>query len=132
MGKSDVVKFWLEGANEDWEFALGVWKSGKQLHNALFFAQLSLEKTLKALHYFKKEDHPLLTHDLRLLSQKLDLSIDEETRTDLKKISSFNISARYDDYKARFRREATKEFVDKWMKRSSEIRDYLLSLFGKI
>jgi hypothetical protein len=25
--KKEVVKFWLESAEEDWEFALGVWKS---------------------------------------------------------------------------------------------------------
>ena len=127
----NCVKFWLEGTREDWETTLDLRKSGKRLYNALFFVQLTLEKTLKALHYHRKEDHPLLTHDLRLLAQKLDLSIDEKLQADLKKISSFNISARYDDYKFRFRREATKDFVDQWLKRSEEIRNYLLSLFDK-
>lgn len=128
-GKNEVVKFWLGGAQEDWEFAVEIWKSDKRLYNALFFAQLALEKTLKALHYQTKEDHPLLTHDLRLLAQKLDLPIDENMKEDLKKITSFNISARYDDYKLRFRKEATREFVDLWMKRAGSIRNYLLSLF---
>ncbi|TSC87988.1 MAG: HEPN domain protein [Microgenomates group bacterium Gr01-1014_16] len=107
-----------------------VWKSGKDLHNALFFAQLSLEKILKALHYYKKDDHPLMTHDLTLLAKKVGLETENETGKDLKKISTFNINARYDDYKRSFRKGATKEFVDIWMNKSSSLRDYLLSLFG--
>ena len=125
-----MVKFWLEGASEDWDFAMEIWKSGKRLYNALFFVQMALEKILKALHYHKKNDHPLLTHDLVLLSKKAELSLDNVTESDLKKITFFNISARYDDYKLRFRKEATREFVDQWMKRSEEIRTYLLSLFN--
>ena len=130
MEKQDVIHFWLEGAKDDWEFAEEIWKSGKRLHNALFFAQLSIEKTIKALHYDKKDDHPLLSHDLRLLADKVGVIMDEKLQSDLKKITTFNISARYDDYKLRFRKEATKEFVDQWMARSGEIRSYILSLFA--
>lgn len=127
--KNEVVKFWLDGAQEDWEFAVEIWKSGRRLYNALFFVQLSLEKILKALHYHKKEDHPLLTHDLVLLAKKDDLSLDSDLESNLKKITSFNISARYDDYKLRFRKEATKDFVDQWMEKADSIRSYLLTLF---
>lgn len=127
--KNEVVKFWLNGAQEDWEFAVEIWKSGRRLYNALFFVQLSLEKILKALHYHKKEDHPLLTHDLVLLAKKDDLSLDSDLESNLKKITSFNISARYDDYKLRFRKEATKDFVDQWMEKADSIRSYLLTLF---
>ena len=126
MNKSEVVSFWLESAQEDWEFAVEIWKSGKRLYNALFFAQLALEKTLKALHYHKKEDHPLLTHDLVLLSKKIGLDLDKETLVDLGEISLFNINARYDDYKYTFKRKATPEFVRKWMNRAKEIRNYIL------
>lgn len=127
--KKEVVKFWLDGAQEDWEFAVEIWKSGRRLYNALFFVQLSLEKILKALHYHKKEDHPLLTHDLVLLAKKDDLNLDSDLESNLKKITSFNISARYDDYKLRFRKEATKDFVDQWMEKADSIRSYLLTLF---
>lgn len=125
---SEVVKFWLGSASEDWEFAVEIQKSGRRLYNALFFAQLALEKTLKALHYYKKDDHPLLTHDLVLLSKKLDLDLDKEMLGDLREISSFNITARYDDYKHTFRRRATPEFVGKWMSQTKEIRNYILRL----
>jgi len=128
MERRAVVKFWIDGAAEDWDFAVEIQKSGRRLYNALFFAQLALEKTLKALHYHRKDDHPLLTHDLVLLSKKLDLDLDKETLGDLREISSFNITARYDDYKYSFRRRATSEFVRKWMIRVKEIRNYILSL----
>lgn len=129
MEQEEVVTFWLDGAKDDWDFATEIWKSGKRLYNALFFAQLSLEKTLKALHYHKKMDHPLMTHGLVLLSKKIGFPLDRRTETDLKKITSFNVTARYDDYKLRFRKEATGEFVGEWMKKSERIRRYLLSLF---
>lgn len=130
MKKDEIVQYWLNGAREDWEFSLEIWKSGKRLYNALFFAQLSLEKTIKALHYNLKDDHPLMTHDLSLLARKLEIKMDKIFEADLKKISSFNISARYDDYKFSFRKEATKEFVKQWMNRSDEIRNHLLTLFN--
>lgn len=129
--KDKVVRFWLDGAQEDWEFAVEIWKSGRRLYNALFFAQLALEKTLKALHYQIKEDHPLLTHDLVLLTKKLDLEIDKERLVDLGEISLFNTSARYDDYKYTFRKRATPKYVDGWMRKTKEIMDYVLSLFGE-
>lgn len=131
MDKQEIVKFWLDSAQEDWEFATEVWKSGKRLYNALFFAQLSLEKTLKALHYFKKEDHPLMTHDLFLLAQKIDLDIDSEMEFRLKKISTFNISARYDDYKKSFRNMATKQFTDEWMKTTEDMCNLFKSFIKK-
>ena len=127
--KDEVVKFWLDGAKEDWEFAVEIWKSGKQLHNALFFGQLVLEKILKALHYQNKDDHPLLIHDLTKLAEKAGLVLNENQKVDFKKITGFNVSARYDDYKRRVRKSATKEYTDLWMKKIEEIRNYLLILF---
>ncbi len=129
MDKEKVVQFWLDGANEDWEFALGVWQSGKQLHNALFFGQLVLEKILKAYHYHKKDSHPLLIHDLGVLAEKAGLVLTDEQKVDYKVITGFNISARYDDYKLRIRKLATKEYTDEWMNKIDVIRTYLLTLF---
>jgi HEPN domain-containing protein len=129
MDREKVVRFWLDGAQEDWEFAVGVWKSGKQLHNALFFGQLVLEKILKAYHYHKKEDHPLLIHDLGVLAERTGLTLTDEQKVDMKVITGFNISARYDDYKLRIRRFATKEYTEHWMNKIDLIRVYLLTLF---
>ena len=128
--RSKVVKFWLDSAQEDWEFAIDVWKSGKQLHNALFFGQLVLEKILKALHYQNKEDHPLFIHDLTILAERSGLAVSETQKVDYKVITGFNVSARYDDYKLRIRRLATKEYTYLWMNKIQETRNYLLTLFN--
>lgn len=127
--KGEVVKFWLDGAQEDWEFAVEIWKSGKRLYNALFFGQMVLEKILKALHYQNKDDHPLLIHDLTKLAEKAGLVLNEDQKVDFKKITGFNVSARYDDYKLRIRKLATKEYADLWMNKIAGIRNYLLTLF---
>ncbi len=127
--RNEVVKFWLGGAQEDWEFAVEIWKSGKRLYNALFFGQLVLEKILKALHYQNRDDHPLLIHDLTKLAEKAGLVLNEDQKVDFKKITGFNVSARYDDYKLRIRKLATKEYADLWMNKIAEIRNYLLTLF---
>lgn len=127
--QKEVVDFWLGGAQEDWEFAVEIWESGKRLHNALFFAQLSLEKILKAYHYHSKDSHPLLIHDMVVLAKKAGLKIDDELNDDLKEISSFSIKARYEEYKTMFRKKATKDFTDIWMKKSEKIRSYLLNQF---
>lgn len=124
--RKEVVGFWLNSANDDWEFAVEIWKSGKRLYNALFFAQMALEKTLKALHYYKKDDHPLLTHDLVLLAKKIDLDVDPDLKEELGEITSFNVSARYDNYKKAFRLKATGEYTDLWMEKVVKIRGMLL------
>lgn len=129
-GQKEVIKFWLDSAQEDWEFALSVWKSGKQLHNALFFGQLVLEKTLKALHYQNKKDHPLYIHDLTTLAERAGLTVTEKQKVEYKIITGFNVTARYDDYKLRIRKLATKEYTDLWMKKIEEFRNYFLTLFN--
>lgn len=127
--KEKVSQFWLENANEDWEFAQDILKSEKQLHNALFFGQMALEKTLKALHYHKQNNHPLYIHDLVVLAERAGLVLTDEWVDDLKIITGFNVSARYVEYKQKVRKIATKEYVDLWMNKISEIRDYLLGQF---
>lgn len=129
MDKRDIVKFWLDGAQEDWEFAMEIYKSGKRLYNALFFGQLVLEKILKALHYHKRDDHPLLIHDLGVLAGRAGLNLNEDQKVDFKIITGFNVSARYDDYKLRVRKLATQEYADVWMKKIGEARSYLLHYF---
>ncbi len=38
-------------------------------------------------------------------------------------ITTFNISARYDDYKFKFYKKATREFTDKWLKIGKELHE---------
>ncbi len=130
--RKKVVNFWLKSANEDWDLALELVKLKRHYRNALFFGQLTLEKILKALYYQSLEGHPLPIHNLSLLAKNVGLELDDTAREELREISSFNISARYDNIKQAFYRKATPEFVKIWMEKIADYRKTYLSLFNKV
>lgn len=87
---------------------------------------LVLEKLLKA-HYVKSTGkHPFFTHDLLRLSRKSGIVTSEETEEWLDDISTFNLNARYDNYKQDFYKLCTKEFTFNWMERIEKIRQWLI------
>ncbi len=103
---------------------------GKRYDYALFFVHLSLEKLLKAIHYHRKDSNPLPIHDLVELSKRAEIEMAEPQLADLKEISSFNLSARYDDYKKNFYKKANKEYADLWFSKATEIRKLFISYFA--
>ncbi|MEK7119194.1 MAG: DNA-binding protein, partial [Patescibacteria group bacterium] len=64
------------------------------------------------------------------LSRRAEIEIPESQLTDLNEISSFNISARYDDYKKNFYKKANKEYADIWIKKATTIRKLLITFFS--
>lgn len=129
MIQREVVAFWKETSDKDWEFCQEICAGGKRYDYALFFVHLSLEKLLKALHYHRKDSHPLPIHDLVELAKRAAVEMPESQLADLKEISSFNISARYDDYKKNFYQKANKEYADVWIQKAKDIRTLLISCF---
>ncbi len=127
MSQEEAVKYWIASAEEDWSVAQGLLKSAKYNH-ALFFLQLTLEKLIKAVHVSQKDESPLYIHNLVLLAQKAGIEFSEEELADLKEISSFNVSARYDSYKRDFYKKSTPEFADEWMKRGENLKIKLINL----
>lgn len=91
----------------------------------LFFGQLGLEKLFKAVYLIKKDGPPPYVHNLAYLAGKCDLDIDKDLEEDLKEISSFNINARYDDYKESFYKRANKEFSHKYLLKIKAIEKWL-------
>lgn len=126
MTQTEVIKTWLEGADDAWDTAQKLFSVQKH-HHALFFAQLYLEKLLKALTYHLKDDHPIFTHDLVLLAERLELPISPEQIEDLREISKFNVSARYDELKRELYRKATPEFTSTWMRKTDDLANYFKS-----
>ncbi|MBI5358584.1 HEPN domain-containing protein [Candidatus Amesbacteria bacterium] len=123
MTQVDAVKIWLEGADDAWDTAQKLMLLKKN-HHALFFAQLYLEKLLKALTYHLKDDHPLFTHDLVLLVAKLEIQINQAQIEDLREISKFNVSARYDEIKRGLYKKATPEFTKIWIQKVKDLAIY--------
>lgn len=113
MSPTDIIAHWQEGAIEDQKAAEAMYTSG-HYHWALFLWHLTLEKLLKAL--LTKKDHEIpFTHSLVLLSEMADINPTPTEKEELKEITSFNLEARYDDYKLTFYKKATRGYADTWI-----------------
>jgi HEPN domain-containing protein len=71
----------------------------------------------------------LVFHDLLRLAQKADVKLTEDMEDDLDMITTFNINARYDNYKQEFYNRCTKEFTDLWKQKIENLRQKLITLF---
>ena len=116
MTRKQHVDYWLHSATENLKDMRSAIKS-KRRTNAMFCGHLAVEKMLKALCAVRNvpivREHKLLilAKDTGLLTQ---LSATEQQ--ELLTITSFNIEARYDDYKRRFHAICTPHYVDTWSK----------------
>ena len=119
-----IVKHWLISADKNQETMTHLVES-RDYSWALFLGHLVLEKTLKALYVKRLEKHAVFSHDLLRLANKMDLEVGEVFEEWLDEITTFNLNARYDNYKQEFYRLCTKEFADIWLDRIEEIRLWL-------
>jgi HEPN domain-containing protein len=114
MTPTDIAEFWKKTAQEDWDTAEALFTI-KRYHHALFFCHLAVEKILKGLIYAKTHTHPLPIHQLVKLATQANMSLTLQREHQLDEIASWNIEARYDSYKRKFYKKATKEFTAHWM-----------------
>jgi HEPN domain-containing protein len=120
-----IVQHWRETSEKDYQTMQNLVKSGDYSW-ALFLGHLVLEKLLKA-HYVKNlQKFPLLSHDLLRLATKAGLEVSDEKADWLDEISTFNINARYDNYKQDFYKLCTKEFAGIWLERIENLRQWLI------
>ena len=56
-----------------------------------------------------------------LLAEKAEIKVSSTEKEGLVEISTFNIAARYDDYKLKFYKKATKEYSQKWFKNGEKL-----------
>lgn len=109
------IEFWLKGSEDAFDTAQKLFEVKKYNH-CLFFLHLSLEKLLKALVVKNTNEVSPPIHDLVRLAEKTGVETTEEIKIQLVEISTFNVAARYDDYKYKFYKKATKEYTDMWIK----------------
>lgn len=124
MTKNEAIDYWLKGAEEDLRVAEGLFDLG-HYHYCLFFGHLVLEKALKALIVKKRKQTPPPVHGLPLLAQKTGVKFTSEQLADLAEITKFNVRARYNDYKRKFYKQATKEFTRQWFKKIKQLLVWL-------
>ncbi len=78
MKIEEHVKYWIDGAEHDWETVLSLYSSGKY-DWCLFVGHLVLEKLLKALFVQDNNNQfPPKTHNLVKLARNTNLHLDED------------------------------------------------------
>ncbi len=70
-------------------------------------------------------------HDLVRLAEKANLELAEDQKDILDTLSTFNLRARYDDYKMEFHRKCTKAFTKKWVIAIEEFREWINQMLKK-
>lgn len=130
MNKSEHIKYWIDAAEVDFKAMNNLFKS-KDYVWSLFLGHLVIEKLLKAIAVNNDVENIPKIHDLNKISRKAKLEIDDKLADILDVITSFNIEARYPDYKKEFYKKCTKKFTEKYKDKITEIRLWLLKQIEK-
>ena len=126
MNSIDLMEYWFKSADEDYDTMLYM-KDGKKNTWCLFMGHLVIEKLLKGLYAKNNPNAPIAPkiHNLILLSQKANLEVPTEIREKIQTINTFNISARYDDYKRTFDEKCTDTYTSEQVENVEEVRKWL-------
>ncbi|MEI7502585.1 MAG: HEPN domain-containing protein [Paludibacter sp.] len=116
-----IVNHWIDTSDEDFETMLNLYNS-KSYSWSLFLGHISIEKLLKAYYVKKNKTHAPFTHNLYRLAELDEIEMSDEQSDWLDKITSFNLNARYDDYKREFYAMCTEEFSNYWIEKIKTIR----------
>ena len=126
--EKEIINYWIEGAEDDLKTAKSLFTS-KRFHHCLFFCHLFIEKILKALVVKKTKQHSPYGHNLLRLAELTGIKFSEKKLDLFAEITSFNIEARYNDYKRRFRKKATRVYTQDYFVKAKEM---YLWLKGKL
>ena len=129
--KIDIEKIknhWIEISNDDFKTMNELFKS-KSYNWTLFVGHISVEKLLKALYLKLHERHAPNIHNLYRLAELCEIELTDEYSDWLDTITSFNINARYDDYKREFYNLCTREYTKSCIDRIKELRKWIKKKF---
>ncbi len=116
-----IIKHWIDTSEDDFHSMLSLYDS-KSYVWSLFLGHISIEKLLKAVYVKKHNKHAPFIHNLYRLAELSEIKLTDEKSDWLDKITSFNINARYDDYKKEFYSLCTKDFTEGWIEKIKVLR----------
>lgn len=111
MDADQTVRYWLITANDDLKSIRNSFRAHDYV-KALFWGHLYLEKLVKAVIVKKTGKHAPYGHDLPTLAEKAKFELTEEQIELLKRVSDYNIKARYPDYEFALKKRATHQFTE--------------------
>ena len=126
MNNIDLMKYWFESSDSDFDTMKVLFENHKNTW-CLFIGHLVIEKLLKGLYAKNNPENPISPkiHNLILLSQQANLEVPNEIKEKIQVINTFNISARYDDYKKTFEEKCTNEYTTLQFKNIEEVQKWL-------
>jgi HEPN domain-containing protein len=130
MKKEELIKYWIDASEVDNKAMDNLFKS-KDYIWSLFLGHLVIEKLLKALAVSNDHESIPKIHDLNKLAKSAGLHLDDSTKNLFDIITSFNIEARYPDYKKEFYKKCDSEFTTLYFKKIKETRQWLLNQLKK-
>ena len=119
-----IVEYWNHLSQEKWKTAKGL-MSLERYADALFFCHLTLEAKLKGKIVEKTNEQAPLIHNLVALAVQAELDLDSDALGDLREITTFNINARYDDYRREFYKKASKEFAVTYFDKTNNLLTWI-------
>jgi len=124
MNVAEVVQYWLESAENDWPVVDHLITSG-DYHYALFFAHLHIEKLLKALVVKATGEHAPRTHNLQILAERAGLTLSDERRQQLVRITAYDLETRYPGDRALLRERYSRQFTETEISTVREVGTWL-------
>lgn len=119
-----IKNHWIETSNDDFKTMNELFES-KSYNWTLFIGHISVEKLLKALYVKLHKKHAPAIHNLYRLAELCEIKLTDEYSDCLDTITSFNINARYDDYKREFYNLCTREYTESWVVKIKELRKWI-------
>jgi HEPN domain-containing protein len=119
-----IKDHWITTSNDDFETMKQLYES-KSYSWALFLGHISVEKSLKAMYVKLHKKHAPTIHNLYRLAELCNVELSDEYSDWLDAITSFNINARYDDYKREFYNLCTPAYTRLWIDRIKELRIWI-------
>lgn len=128
MNKKELIDYWISSSDSDFNTMQNLFNS-RDYHWSLFIGHLVIEKLIKAIYIRNKDSqNPPRTHDLLLLADKSGIVTNENQKDTLDLITTFNISARYPDYKKSFYQKCTESYTAEMIDKIKELRSWLKSI----
>jgi HEPN domain-containing protein len=119
-----IVNHWIETSIDDYKTMLTLFDS-KSYGWSLFLGHISTEKLMKALYVRRFKKHAPFTHNLYRLAELIGLNLSDEYSDMLDEITSFNLNARYDDYKKEFYSLCTSDYTSKWIDNIKTVQTWI-------
>jgi HEPN domain-containing protein len=119
-----IVQHWRESSEQNYATMQNLIKTKEHVW-ALFIGHLVIEKLIKALYVKKLHQHPVFRHDLLWLIRKIDVELPTNYDEWLDVVTTFNLNARYDDFKQSFHKRCTPEFSKEWIDKIEILRQWL-------